>query len=106
MKQLPRRRKSPASVTMNGWISQKSMMSPCSAPKARPKTSIIPAETSGCHPRTSRLAIATPTKPIIEPIERSMPPDRMTNVVPIAAVMMKALSARMSPRTNVDMKLL
>ena len=28
MKQLPRSRNSPASVTMNGWISQKSMMSP------------------------------------------------------------------------------
>ena len=104
MKQLPRSRNSPASVTMNGWISQKSMMRPCSAPNSRPKTSISAAEASGCHPTTSRLAITTPTKPIIEPIDRSMPPDRMTKVVPIAAVMMKALSARMSPSTSVDRK--
>ena len=35
-----------------------------------------------------------------------MPPDRMTKVVPIAAVMMKALSARMSPRTSVVEKVI
>ena len=82
------------------------MISPCSAPNRSPNASIIAAEASGCQPARSRLAITTPTKPIIEPIERSMPPDRMTKVVPIAAVMMKALSARMSPSTSVDRKLL
>ena len=106
MKQPPRSRNRPASVTMNGWISQKSMMRPCSAPNATPKTSIIAPDASGCQPATSRLAITTPTKPIIEPIDRSMPPERMTKVVPIAAMMMKALSARMSPSTRVERKLL
>ena len=106
MKQLPRSRKRPASVTMNGWISQKSMIRPCKAPKKRPKHNIIPPETSGCQPTTSRFAITTPTKPIIDPIDRSMPPERMTKVVPIAAMMTKALSARMSPNTRVDKKFL
>ena len=91
---------------MNGWISQKSMISPWSAPNSAPKHSIIAAEASGCQPTASRLAITTPTKPIIEPIDRSMPPERMTKVVPMAAMMMNALSARMSPRTRVERKLL
>ena len=69
-------------------------------------TSINPPEASGCQPTTSRLAITTPTKPIIEPIDRSMPPEMMTKVVPMAAMMMKALSARMSPSTSVETKLL
>ena len=106
MKQPPRSRNSPARVTMNGWISQKSTISPCSAPNSAPKHSIIAADASGCHPTASRLAITTPTKPIIEPIDRSMPPERMTKVVPMAAMMMNALSARMSPRTRVEKKLL
>ena len=50
--------------------------------------------------------MTTPTKPIIDPIDRSMPPLRMTKVVPMAAMMTKALSARMSPSTSVDRKLL
>ena len=102
MKHAPRSRNRPASVTMKGWISQKSMMKPCSAPKPAPKASIIAPDSSGCQPTVSRLAITTPTKPIIEPIDRSMPPERMTKVVPIAAMMMKALSARMSPSTSVE----
>ena len=50
--------------------------------------------------------MTTPTKPIIEPIDRSMPPERITKVVPIAAMMMKALSARMWPSTSVEKKCL
>ena len=106
MKQAPRSMNRPASVTMNGWISQKSMMKPRKAPNRMPKASISAAETSGCHPAVSRLAMTTPTKPIIEPIDRSMPPDMMTKVVPIAAMMMKALSASRWPSTRVEKKCL
>jgi hypothetical protein len=32
------------------------------------------------------LAITTPVKPMIEPIERSMPPVMITNPIPIAKI--------------------
>jgi len=80
------------------------MMKPWQAPKPAPNTSISAAEASGCQPKPSSLAITTPTKPIIEPIERSMPPERMTKLAPIAAMMRNALSSRMSPSTKLDRK--
>ena len=106
MKQAPRSMNRPASVMMKGWISQKSMTKPRKAPNRMPKASISAADASGCQPATSRLAMHTPTKPIIEPIDRSMPPEMMTKVVPIAAMMMKALSARRWPSTRDEKKCL
>ena len=104
MKQLPRRRNRPASVMMNGWISQKSMIRPWSAPNPTPNAIIIAPDARGCQPSVSSRAMTIPTKPIIEPTDRSMPPERITKVDPIAAMMMKALSVRRSPSTCVDRK--
>jgi hypothetical protein len=47
---------------------------------------------NGSHPACTSLAIKIPTKAIIDPTERSMPPERITNDSPTAATPTKAMS--------------
>ena len=50
------------------------------------------------------LARNTPVKAITDPTERSIPPERITNVMPTAIMPKKALSVRMLQITRVEAK--
>src|SRR5471032_3533382 len=83
----------PASVTMNGCSLKKWINAPIAAPYNAPKTS-----TSGtithigqcrCSANTAQRMVVNATT---EPTDRSMPPDTITNVMPIATISRNALS--------------
>src|ERR1700677_3581297 len=81
----PRAIPSIPSVTMNGGIAalvtRKPLSAPVSAPIARqPRT---PTH-QGRSKLEVRIAPATPESASIDPTERSMPADEITNVIPIA----------------------
>ena len=64
------------------WIS-----APCAAPKAVVTTRRSAKTASGCSPVSRSItAMKTPAKAMTEPTDRSMPPDRMTTVMPTAAM--------------------
>ncbi|MNI45786.1 hypothetical protein D3C73_1002260 [compost metagenome] len=66
-------------------------------------TSAARKAVSGCTPKEpTKTATKTLVKAMTEPTERSMPPDRMTKVMPTAAMPKKALSVRRLPITRVD----
>ena len=85
---------------IKGWISNLAIITPMKAPKSVPTAIEITTATKGCMPNpVTSSAIRTPTKAIIDPTERSIPPDRMTNVMPTAVMIRNALSVRSAPRT-------
>ena len=55
--------------------------------------------------RSIDSATNTVVKPITEPTERSMPPEMMTKVMPVATTPRKALSVRRLATTRVEAKL-
>jgi hypothetical protein len=72
---------------MNGWTLKKWIMQPISAPPAQPVTSTTSAASgTGRWARITSSAKSIPLNPMTEPIDRSMPPARMTNVAPTAAI--------------------
>ncbi len=79
------------------------MTAPIAAPKPVVTTSNKAKTASGCNPVSrSRTATKTPEKAITEPTLRSMPPDRITTVMPTATMPRYALSVRRLPITRVD----
>ena len=75
------------------------------APKAQPITSTSGKAISGDIPQKPiALARKTPVKAIADPTERSMPPERITNVMPTAIMPRKALSVRILQMTRVEAK--
>jgi len=63
------------------------------APNAVPISSTSGMATMGFQPRCSTSAASTMVvSATTDPTERSMPPDRITNVMPTATMMRKALS--------------
>ncbi|MNL45209.1 hypothetical protein D3C87_1678380 [compost metagenome] len=72
-------------------------------PKVAAMASARAKAASGCQPaQLISTAISTPVKPMTAPTERSMPPERMTKVMPTAVMPRKALSVRKLPRTRVE----
>jgi hypothetical protein len=71
-----------ASVTMNGG----SRTFATSAPLARPRSVVAPtpASTDGSAPMPDNAAVMTPAAATSAPTERSIPPVRITNVIPSA----------------------
>ena len=70
---------------MNGWTFRYVMKKPIVAPMAMPMTSMRPMTTHGSMPSPRRRAAeATVVRATTPPTDRSIPPDRMTNVMPIA----------------------
>ena len=89
----PRAKNIPASVTRNGGSSKYSTSQPCSVPNPAPAASPIAMAASGWSPACSTsAATSTLVKAMTEPIERSIPPERITKVAPIAATPRNALS--------------
>jgi hypothetical protein len=66
------------------------MSQPLTAPASAPAASPPRIATIQCCSPWSRRPQTTPTRPISEPTERSMPPVRITAVMPIAMMPMKA----------------
>ncbi|MCY1312678.1 hypothetical protein D9M70_631210 [compost metagenome] len=63
------------------------------APKAVPMSSTSGIATAGLQPRCSTSAASTMVlSATTEPTERSMPPERITKVMPTATMIRKALS--------------
>jgi hypothetical protein len=83
----------PASVTMKGCSRKRSIRKPCNAPKAVPIASTKGSTANGLQPwRCTSDAETMVVNAITEPTERSMPPARITKVMPTAQMIRKALS--------------
>ena len=95
----------PASVMIKAGIFSASISSPINAPKAQPITSTSGNATSGDIPQKPiALARKTPVKAITDPTDRSIPPERITKVMPTAMIPRKALSVRILQITRVEAK--
>ena len=82
---------------------RKRIISPMAAPKAVEMASTAQKAIIGLTPRLPTMtATKTLVNAITEPIDRSMPPDRITKVMPTAAMPRKALSVSRLPITRVD----
>ena len=86
-------------------IFRASISSPINAPKAQPITSTSGKAASGEIPQKPiALARKTPVKAITDPTDRSIPPERITKVMPTAMIPRKALSVRILQITRVEAK--
>ena len=95
----------PARVMIKAGIFRASISSPINAPKAQPITSTSGKATSGEIPQKPiALARKTPVKAITDPTDRSIPPERLTKVMPTAMIPRKALSVRILQITRVEAK--
>jgi hypothetical protein len=83
----------PASVTMKAGMPKPWITRPIAAPNSAP-----PASSNGISSSGGQCARSTPqassmvVKATTEPTDRSMPPDRITKLMPIATTSRKALS--------------
>ena len=68
------------------------MTAPMARPSVTPTSSTSAITGTGLHPAASSFAASTPDSATTEPTERSMPPVRITKVIPTASTMRKALS--------------
>lgn len=90
---------------INAGIFRASIRSPINAPKAQPITNTSGNASSGERPKSPiTFARNTPVKAITEPTERSIPPERITKVMPTAIIPRKALSVRILQITLVEAK--
>ena len=104
-KLTPRKKNIPANVMIKAGIFRVSMSQPMPAPKAAPITSTSGIASSGLTPRGPiSMARNTPVKAMTAPTDRSMPPERMTKVMPTATIPKKALSVRILQMIRVDRK--
>src|SRR6267378_3961580 len=88
----------PARVTTNGVKSNKAIRSPSVLPVKKPAP--IPAATPSAMLWACSITAeaAMPAAPMVEPTERSIPEERITNVAPIAAMPSTAFCWRMFRR--------
>ena len=82
----------PASVTMNGASLKRWIRKPCSAPNAAPVASTSAIAAYGFQPALSSEATNMVVSAMTAPTDRSMPPDRITNVIPTATMHRNELS--------------
>ena len=86
-------------------MSSAATIQPMAAPnRAATPSARAKAASGGTPQRSIATARNTLVKPITEPIERSMPPETITKVMPTATMPRKALSVRRLPTTRVDRK--
>ena len=69
---------------MNGWTSKYSMTRPIISPRSGPTTSTVPTASGIGHPAFKVVATMTVDSATTDPTLRSMPPVRITNVMPTA----------------------
>ena len=85
-KPRPRARNNPASEAMNGCTSKYWTSTPMPSPIRAPPPSMIGTTTDDGRPSRSRLAPIIPENDITAPTDRSIPPVRITNVIPTARI--------------------
>ena len=71
---------------MKGCTSKNCTSTPMNRPIAAPVSSITGATTADGRPSRMRLAPSIPVKAITAPTDRSIPPVRMTKVIPTARI--------------------
>ncbi len=80
---------------MKGWIWKVWITRPCTKPSEAPSTSARAMTAAGLTAwRSSSVAESMVVSAITDPTERSMPPERMTNVIPMAVMTRNALSTK------------
>src|ERR1051326_479726 len=94
-------------VPMNGGTRSRAISTPLTSPAGSPASSAAPKPTSTARPSGASgpsrcIASAAPTelRPMTKPVERSMPPEMMTNVCPRAMSIMIATLAVMAWKLN------
>src|SRR3954452_21165511 len=80
----PRKSTIVASVMMNGWIFRTATPMPLTTPTAAPRAIAATAISGTGTPALTRSAVTTAVSARMDPTDRSMPPVRMTKVIPIA----------------------
>ncbi len=104
-KHRPRAKNIAARVAMNGCTSKTCTIAPTRSPMSEPTSTTSGITTPAGTPARSRYAAVTPDSASTEPTERSMPPVRMTNVIPTASTMRNALLMNRFASTPTDRKL-
>jgi hypothetical protein len=80
---------------MKGWSRKRSIRRPMVAPNSVPMASTSGIAMAGLHPCFSTSEAETMVvSAITDPTDRSMPPDRITKVMPTATMHRKALSIK------------
>ena len=79
------------SVTMKGVTLRRVTRKPVSNPHSEPVTTPNRAAVRGENPAVSMRAITTVQRAMVEPTDRSIPPEMMTIVIPSAAIPTTAL---------------
>jgi hypothetical protein len=106
---VPRQKKSPASVMRNAGRLKNRISAPWAVPKSVPSPRAIAIARSGCSagsvpvPFTS-VAIRMLVQAMTAPTDKSIPPERMTNVTPTAATPRNALSETKFRKTRAEKK--
>ena len=99
-KDRPRATHRPASVAMNGWTLRYVMKKPIVAPNAMPMSSIRAITSHGSMPLPRRRAAeATVVRATTPPTDRSIPPDTMTKVIPMALMSRNGIARSMLRKT-------
>ena len=80
----PRARNMTASDAMNGWMSKTWTMTPIRSPQQVPMRTPTTSTTGNGAPAVNNLAVMSPTRATTAPTDRSIPPARMTKVMPTA----------------------
>ena len=83
---------------MNGWISKKWITQPITNPRAAPITSTASIAAGAGQPSLSSVAHTIVVSATTEPTDRSIPPVRITNVIPTATTSRNELSMKMFSR--------
>ena len=88
-------------VTINGGNPPQLMRAPLTMPQPAPTASARRSATGSGWPACSAVPSTTPESATIDPTERSIPPERMTNVIPTATIaLMLVCCATLSPDTE------
>ncbi len=86
-------------VTMNGGIFPYATLAPLKHPTNAPITAERMIGTiNGYSPGCAKVAAITPVSATIDPTDRSIPPDTMTNIIPMARIPLMEACLRMFTR--------
>ena len=105
-KHMPRARNIAARVAMNGWMRKWWIINPTSSPRHDPVSSTTGIAAAAGQPAAISFAAIIVESATTAPTDRSMPPVRITNVMPTASTTRWELLIRMLASTWPVTKLL
>ncbi len=73
-----------ANVAINGATLPFAITTPLIAPKIKPRINATPIAMNGSVPPANKLAATAPVSAKVEPTDKSIPPVKITNVIPNA----------------------